>query len=269
MIHKPFGSAARKILSFGLLILLGAATPALAKPHFFYLFDESPDPTSALDASGEGINFSYSGSSGQSDSDAKFGKGSMIVGEEPTTGFGGSILKEPFTQLNEPVEKMTITLWLKLNPGALNTQVTLLQRLNSSIGNQGYFGFSYSPAAGKLTFALDTEDGSENGKFSLSSSKRVPSPSTDWLHLAVTFDHGKIQFFVDGEPLGEAQTLEGITSIPKTTRDSTTVFRAIVSSPGVSHVDDFGYFGDIPLPEADMRTIFTDGLENFVQQKRH
>lgn len=266
----PSAQSMRKIMIAGLSFFLSAVVgmrAAVAASNVFYFFDESPDSLRALDSSGEGFDFLYLGTSSQTTAIARFGAGSLTLGSGPLTGFGETVPPGAFEALGDRISRMTITLWVM--PGIQKqdgAEVFFLQRLNGSTG-QGRFTFNCS-AIPKLQFSTDR--GPDDPTNSTVYSSQIPAWSEgEWTHVAMTFDAGEVVFYLNGQPLDGPQSMpDGITSILPSTDPAVTVFRGMVSSPGIQYVDDFGFFGDEALPPDAIQAIYNHGLKTYRESKK-
>jgi len=222
-------------------------------------FDENSDPALASDSGGEGLDFPYLGESVQSTEMAKFGAGSMALGDDALTGFGSSLASGPQSDFGGSISRMTISLWVKPGRDDIGGQpVFFLQRLNGSF--EGSFTFRFS-ASGHLIFSASVErDGQAEG--SNIQSERTPGLMMgEWTHFAMTFDGGEVTFYRNGEPVGSPQPMrDGVTAIPALANSRLGVLRGLVSSPGVSHLDDFGFFADTALTSDEIANIYEKGL---------
>ena len=83
----------------------------------------------------------------------------------------------------------------------------------------------------------------------------------EWTHVAMTFNEGKVAFYYNGEPVGEVQSMpDGMTSVTAIADLGVGMFRGLVSSPGISHLDDFGFFAETVLSPAEIARIYEKGL---------
>lgn len=242
----------------GVLFLLILVPGAQTAPDIFFYFDEYQDSARAVDDGGSGFDLPYLGESAQTNEAAKFGEGSLALGPGPVMGVGGG-------WLHGSISRMTITLWIKpRDEREGSNQVFLVQRLvRSSIPGQFTFGTHFgSDGLRTLHFYLGRGEGEVMAKIH---SEEMHAWSPDgWIHLAMTYDNGKIVFYVNGEMLGFPQLLPE-EEIVEMFEDASSTLRTMVSSPGVEYMDDFGFFGDAALSEEQIREIYENGLKAFVE----
>ncbi|MEO8205367.1 MAG: LamG domain-containing protein [Chthoniobacterales bacterium] len=246
------------LLSLLTILLHAAPTRSFAEnPNIYYYFEDNNDPTMPTNSYQGLSNIKYEGDTHQTTEQFKFGKGSMVVSEKLNPkgnnigGFTGSS-----QDLEGDIHKMTITAWVR---PADSKQFTLLSRLPASAA--GSFSLVYSHSYKTFFFAITKSDGTRKSYTS------APLPffePNEWLHVALTFDEGKIVFYVNGLPIKDADaTADGITTIP-TPQGKQTLLGFSDSRPG-TYVDDFGLFTDHALTEQEMDKVFNKGLEEFVK----
>ncbi|MEO8204803.1 MAG: LamG domain-containing protein [Chthoniobacterales bacterium] len=240
-----------------LLIALFAATPIHAGDIYYY-FEDNNDPTMPTNSNQGEYSIRYVGETHQSTEQFKFGKGSMVIDEKkgPAGNPIGGFASLPSEFIDE-IHKMTITTWIRPSTSG---DFWIIQRMPN--GAPGYFSLNYSVVY-KCFFFGYTGNDSTQGLGARSNKINFIEPD-EWVHIALTYDAGKIVFYVNGISAGEGDvTAQGSSSIPAVSGSSTlSGFTAL--TPG-SYVDDFGFFPDRALSEADMDVIFNKGLESFVK----
>jgi len=251
----------RARVMIALLLLLASGS---AYPNVYYYFDESPDGASAFDSGGEGVDLPYLGKSTQTTEAAKFGSGSLALGQDAAMGFGSGLAKGPFGALGADISRMTITLWMMVkaddNGGA---GVFMAQRLNAL--GRGGFTFCYSGGR-RFVFYTDGLEGSD-GNAKVTSEPTAVWPAGEWVHVAMTFDKGTVAFYFNGELAGVPQSLpDGVTSISSTDLTAA-IFYGIPSSPSIQYVDDFGFFGEEALSSEEILNIYKNGLKAFAASR--
>jgi len=262
MTSLPLASPVKKLL-FPLLALaaLAGATPARASSPISYCFEEGESTLQARDSGTAGYDLPCLGTSRQTGAEAKFGTGSLELGEGPLTGFGESCGAS--SPSGRKISRMTIMMWIKARPEGMAGQETfLLQRLGPK--GEGAFTFSYS--SGKR-FVFYTSAAKGDNTIAKLQSEPLPTwPGGEWGHVAMTFNQGEVAFYFNGEPVGEPRMLpEEITSIPEIEGEKKGFFRSMVSSPGVSHIDDFGFWADEALSAEQIRAAGESGLKVFLE----
>lgn len=234
-----------------------------ASADVFYCFDEEQDSTHAVDSGGQQIHMPYMGSASRTTDAAKFGEGSMALGEDDLKGLGGQLNVFNGTQeLGKEITKMTVSLWLL--PGDGTQPAFLLQRLNT--GGVGGFQFHYT-SPGVLLFFVQRSDGGEGGA-KVYSNRFPPLQQEEWVHVAMTYADGNVTFYLNGQSLGEAQPVpSGTTSIQDISDSRVAVLRSMVSSHGIRNMDDFAIFTDKALSDEEIQKLCERGVKAYLESR--
>ncbi|MEO8207086.1 MAG: LamG-like jellyroll fold domain-containing protein [Chthoniobacterales bacterium] len=224
---------------------------------FLYYFEDNNDPAMLTNANDGQYSVKYVGDTHQTTTEAKFGKGSMVIDEKK--GPSGNLISGFTTmpsEFIEEIQKMTITFWIK---SATTGDFFIVERLPG--GTPGYFALNYSISYKCLFFSFVGTNGARLG----ARSTKIPFMEPgEWMHVAMTFDEGKVVFYVNGVTMGDGETAsQGVTSIPAA-QGAVTLVGFSRLAPG-SYVDDFGFFTNKVLSESDIDVVFNKGLESFVK----
>ncbi|MEO8205638.1 MAG: LamG-like jellyroll fold domain-containing protein [Chthoniobacterales bacterium] len=255
-----------------LLTLIGirASDSFAADSGTYYYFEDNSDPAVPAN-SGEGLfNLHYLGDTQQTTTQAKFGKGSMLIGqkkgEAPVIIKGYGVASMP-SEFNDGIRKMTISLWVRpaiQQEGSANSFTPgflIFARYGGAGGvGVGYFMFAFAYKA--LEFNIYSESTGKIEKFRSAPVKYVESD--EWIHLAMTFDEGKIVFYLNGLPISDTDASSlNVTTIPESQGKSIMIGFSN-SRPG-DCIDDFGFWAGTAASESDIDKIYNKGIQEFVK----
>ncbi|MEO6054008.1 MAG: LamG domain-containing protein [Chthoniobacterales bacterium] len=235
-----------------------------------YYFEDNNDPSVPTNSGNAPFALHYLGDTQQTTTQAKFGKGSMLIGEKKGDvifiNHGSGFASQP-SEFNDAIEKMTITAWVRpVNPsdGGQNSFYPGFLILARSGGENAWgvghfmFGFAYN----KLELRYYSDGGLKQVFQSPLIKRRFESE--EWTHLAVTFDQGKMVFYVNGLPIGDADGAP-----MKATNISEMPGKSVLVGFTASHagdcIDDFGFLVGRALSESDIEKVYDKGLQEFVK----
>ncbi|MEO6053002.1 MAG: LamG domain-containing protein [Chthoniobacterales bacterium] len=257
------------LLSLALGLLAAFPIHSLAAdPGIYYYFEDNSDPTMPINSGDGPFNFHYLGDTLQTTTQAKFGKGSMLIGEKKGDALyinHGNGFASQQSEFSDGIEKMTITAWVRpANPpegrNSFYPGFWIFGRLS---GNDGWgpghftFGFAYD----KLQFTYYS-DGGQKQTFNSSPIKYVESE--EWTHVGMTFDQGKIVFYFNGLPIGDADgTPVKATNISQV--DGKSILIGFSNNHKGDCIDDFGFLVGRALTESEIDTVYNKGLQEFVK----
>ncbi|MEO8205497.1 MAG: LamG-like jellyroll fold domain-containing protein [Chthoniobacterales bacterium] len=245
-----------------------------AEPSFYYYFEDNNDPSMPTNSGEAPFALRYLGDTQQTTTQHKFGKGSMLIselkGEAFLIGKGTGVVAMP-SEFSDAISKMTITAWVRpsLPPegqtNCFKPGFNILDRLvpePATGGSRGLgcFIYCFINGAFQLTYCSDGDKKVTN----LRSAPIKYVESEEWVHMAVTFDAGKAVFYFNGLPVGDADgSLTGAANISEV--QGRGILAGFFNSHPGDSIDDFGFFVDRALTEAEMDTVYNKGLEAFVK----
>ncbi|MEO6846450.1 MAG: LamG-like jellyroll fold domain-containing protein [Chthoniobacterales bacterium] len=235
---------------------------ARADINHVYCFDDNRDPAAPSNSSGEASLLRYSGESGQTTKECKFGTGSMML-KEAKGKRGGPVapglISNPGDFSGE-IHKMSFTTWIL--PAVGNINISLIHRISKlpyTHTPPGSFQFGYSRAYHCLFFKSIGKDGQIlNAKSSVLHSILGGL----WVQVGFTFDEGNVTIYVNGVAVGNDKS-PAITSIPALPQGFIVAF----NNAAGSYVDDFALIFDRAFTESEMDQVYTEGLANFLKAK--
>lgn len=189
----------------------------------------------------------------------KFGEGSLeIAGPFSMDVPKGSLLTD---SLGEAIDKMSLTLWLRLPEEGTKKGVVIANRTVGP-GEAGRWGAGWVAKRLGLTFT--------NGSGPMVSMARkphtVPIPPQTWTHLALVVDGQRVVFYVNGQ---EVETRElSSPGVPAVDEISHAHMQFLRGLPKGAFVDDFGYFGTTALTPDEIDAICQSGLRAFMESRR-
>ncbi len=138
--------------------------------------------------------------------------------------------------------------------------LVFFQRMMGSRRKPGFFAFynqSNIERSGNMigTFRF-TATGPEGTPETVASKETWTLTPGEWHHVLMTFDHGQVQFFLNGEALGEAQKLSSLEIIPALQRSAKS-FRMALGFGGA--VDDVVIRLNQKLTHEEIRKHFAEG----------
>ncbi|MEO6053875.1 MAG: LamG-like jellyroll fold domain-containing protein [Chthoniobacterales bacterium] len=239
-----------------ILIPIGASHSFASGSDIYYYFEDNNDPAMPTNSNESFYDIKYMGDTHQTTDQHKFGKGSMLIAEKKNqrdVNIGG--LEGSAQGLDGEIHKMTITAWVR--PAAVKN-FTVLSRLPAV---PGAFTLVYSSNNKCFYFQFVKSDGSRQ---SFASGKIPFIEPQEWMHAGLTFNEGKIMFYANGLPIGDADAAAlGVTSISAAQgKQKFVMFNDLVPE---SYVDDFGFLADRALTEPEMDKVFNKGLEDFLK----
>ncbi|MEO6846743.1 MAG: LamG domain-containing protein [Chthoniobacterales bacterium] len=244
-----------------LFLVFGGRLAHGAEANYLFYFEDNQD-LKKLTNSGSAQNpMLYTAPSHQTADQAKFGKGSLAIVE--TLGAKGEHYSGGFVcgipSFSGEIHKMTITTWLR-RPSS-EGEINIFMRMPAEA--PGGFSFQYSAYSKNLGLRV----AGPGGKADLINSEPINCFFADeWIHFGVTFDEGKIIFYVNGLPVGGGDmAAHGIKTIPASA-PATTQFNAFFGLQTGSYVDDFGFFTDRVLTAEEMDFLYSNGLEELVKK---
>jgi len=255
--------------------------PSLAAAEDAVLFFDNPG-NAGLANGGGGSEFQVNlvGAADVSTEVKKFGEGSLHL-QEDTAGISQVLDVSPFAEWTGPIEQMSIVCWVYLPSSYegkgftiadrwyLPTRTEREQRSEEEANYEGDWRFHYHAETGLRFFLRENQSTVSVGR-----NRMPPLLPEEWVHFAMTFDHGKIVFYLNGVPVGGGDLRA---PIPATSASDPARlrFHAFCSPgspfpgpPAGTYVDDFGYF-DRVLQEDDVSRIVDGGLRQFFQDQTH
>ncbi|MEO6053891.1 MAG: LamG-like jellyroll fold domain-containing protein, partial [Chthoniobacterales bacterium] len=239
-------------LIVGLLSLaMGRSFAADSNLYYFEDNKNSEQPTN----SGESpYIFHYRGASHQTTEQHKFGNGGVEINENSKHRKG---LETVLQSTPQEIHKMSIVVWYR--PSNVE-RVTVLRKRMPMDYISNTFSFMYVRNGYDCMFFNFLNGGMNHDA---RSSKIRCLISEEWIHLAVTFNEGKVAFYVNALPYGEVdKSSAGETTIQSTPGQN--VLQAFIDAGSGSYVDDLGVFFDRALSAEDVEKIYTDGLKDYV-----
>jgi len=240
----------RILLSILPLLLLTVAHGA--PPDVVYLFDDIDRPMEAVDAGHITRDIKLTAGSHISEEEPRFGKGSLLIqGGQRAATAGWYAPLESVLEFADETEKMTMTLWIRATEVG---SVPLVRRSQFSGKDPGTFGF-HLDGVGRLVFSIDKQK---------VQSAPIGLQAGQWTHLAVTFDKGAVIFYVNGE---EAASMPiEVEKVPMASLKGS--FSGFLNAPVGLFADDFGFFGNRTLTADDIKQLYQEGLEKWMQKKQ-
>ncbi|MEO8205309.1 MAG: LamG-like jellyroll fold domain-containing protein [Chthoniobacterales bacterium] len=258
----------RSLLS-ALLALLSLNTCLAADPTLYFFFEDNADPAVPTNSGVAPFALSYLGDSHQSTAEAKFGKGSMLIGEKKgdltILGQAFGLASKP-SAFNGAIHKMTITAWVR----AIENPESPKNCLSPGFNIMGrYSAHGPGPGSFMLSFAYDALqfDYYSEGSKKVESFRSLPIRYVEanvWTQMAVTFDEGKVVFYFNGIASGDADgTPLKATVISEATVGS--LFAGFTNLRTGGYVDDVGVLIGRALTEEEIEKVYNTGLENFIK----
>ncbi|MEO8206623.1 MAG: LamG-like jellyroll fold domain-containing protein [Chthoniobacterales bacterium] len=242
-----------------LLLLLaglsGIGRSFAENPNLIYYFEDNKNPAQPTSSGEVPYTLYYRGETHQSTEQAKFGHGSMKVAENSRHQRGLGSLPQEFSG---DIHKMSIVAWIRparIGEFSLVRKRIPMERIPNSFA-LGYVTSGYDC----MMFGFLNSGANQGGR----SSKIRVVISEEWIHMAVTFDKGKVAFYLNGLPYGDmdASSKEGTTI---QTLPGLNVFQSFYDLAPGSYVDDFGMFFDRAFTAQEIETIYETGLEDFLK----
>ncbi len=249
-LHRTLGGA------FCALALWCSGTAAGAAPLMF----RWDAPAEAAVDSGPGhLSLEWRDSADQSIQmeGAKFGPGCLrrnAPRREFPNGMVWQSLSNQLPELQLPIEKMTLACWVYL-PAAYDGEGFMLVRrdVNHSEAHHGVLSFGYNSNLRSLRFHAE-------GNRPVSA--RATLHPENWTHLAMTYDRGRVVFYLNGEPLKELET--GAERIPEVAASGrTALFKALGGLPEGTLVDDLYIDLEGALSPESLRQLSEKGSAAF------
>lgn len=291
-----------KVLPFSLCMLILTVDVACAVDNVYY-FDDNRDPAAPTNSISGALVLHYVGKTHQTADDPKFGSGCMVIElpeegkSEAQTNWGRAPragLASASAAFNGELHKMTITAWIRPPSSTKgfyifmrrnaprpesareNTPNNMVQPLGFppgyllwSVGRgfagagEGFFSFGYSEEYKALFFNFFPAG---KGRVTFRSPRFNSVLQGIWIQMGMTFDEGKMVFYVNGLPIATQETgVDGPTSISAATGDA--VIAAFYNLEAGGEVDDFGFFTDRAFTSAEMDKVYSDGLKKLLETK--
>lgn len=267
------------LLSFATSVLI--AVLPLHAGQFTLLFDNLDTPDSAKDSSGNDLNMEVSsGSADISTEMKKFGVGSLQLLEGRAPGIRQSLAVPPFDQLAGEMSRMSIVCWVYLPESGVSEEGFFIagrtydrQALKDASPEERAVGVWRFTVARSMGLWFEVGSG---GKIRVDTSRAMPSESflvpEQWIHLAMTFEQGVVNFYINGQQVHGGFLPGGVSSIPAMESGAEHGVWDIGSNPGYaypamphdSHIDDFGFFGNRVLSAKEIDAIHQHGLREFL-----
>ncbi|MEO8824297.1 MAG: LamG-like jellyroll fold domain-containing protein [Chthoniobacterales bacterium] len=234
---------------------------AVAAPDFnlYYFFENNADPTVPANSGGATQAMHFNADTRQTTTQHKFGQGSMEVMGDPAdklqhhAGFT-SLLNE----WNGAIHKMSVVTWIR--PSLTSRELCVLSRI-AYPAPEGTMLFRYFPTPYNCySFSFV---GKDRKFYGINSDKFLCVLGGEWMHMAMTFNEGKVAFYINGLPVGGTDL--GNVFIPEI--KAAAVLEGFYNLPRGSNVDDFGLFTDRVLSAADIEKIYNNGLDEFLKTK--
>ncbi|MEO8206624.1 MAG: LamG-like jellyroll fold domain-containing protein [Chthoniobacterales bacterium] len=237
-------------LILGLLSLNLSAAPA-----FVYYFEDNSDPTQPTNSGGATpFNLLYRGETRQTTDQAKFGHGSMEIKENAERRKGFYTL--PVDSVGD-IHKLTLALWVR--PSTTKGFMLMLKLVpNGHAPNSLSFGYIRD---GYDCLNFNFYDGKVNNPFM--SNKVRCLISGEWIHLAATFDEGKVAFYVNGLPYGGGTAADPKSTVI-TSEPGQSIWISLYNLSDGSYVDDYALFLDRALSEEDVDGLYHNGLKAYL-----
>lgn len=241
-----------------LILLLVGTTAIAADSNLYYFFEDNVDPALPTNSGGATQVMHFNPDTRQTTSVHKFGKGSMEVVGDPA-----EIRQHPagFTSLpNEwsgAIHKMSVVTWIR--PSITSQEIGILSRITYPAPDGTILLRYIQTPYNYLTLSFI----SNNQNHYVLSDRFLCVLADEWVHMAVTFDEGKIVYYINGLPAGSGDV--GIAFIPAIKEPAR--LEGFYSLPRGSYVDDFGLFMDRALSATDIEKIYNNGLEEFLKTK--
>lgn len=265
-VFEVYAAGGLRVLVLAICLLttrLGAEVPDL-----FHFYEEDTEPGYVADSLTSEFRIKLAEGSQISFTQARFGKGSLLI--SPHEGRSGVaweklINSEEWKPFQAEIDKMTITAWVR--PSGTEPFI-IFWRIPSQTSLPGFFQFTFlGGASNRLYFAATGPGEGEKGtgaQHILMSSLSVTPLTGEWNHFALTFEDGEVRFYLNGELVGEPRFFP-LEVIPA----SENRFPSLKAVAGVgegSYVDDFGFFGNRALSGDDIRSIYENGLQAFLEK---
>ncbi len=188
---------------------------------------------------------------------AKFGPG-CLRRKAPRKEFPNGMIWQPLSsqmpELQLLVEKMTLACWVHL-PAIYDGEGFMLVRrdVNHSEAHHGVLSFGYNGNLRALRFHAE-------GNRPVSA--RAMLHPGNWTHLAMTYERGRVVFYLNGEPLKEAETgAEGIPEVSASGRAG--LFKALGGLPEGALADDLYIDLEEALSPEALRQLVEKGSAAF------
>lgn len=203
----------------------------------------------------------YRGTTHQTTEQHKFGKGSVLITEKTSPhGYNLGGFSGPASEIPGDIRKLTITAWVRPVDGK---PFVIFSRFPPAIpaSTPGSLEFVYSSAYKCFWFEFFQADKTRPAF----RSKKINFIEPDeWLHIAVTFDEGKVVFYMNGLPIGDADASSTTQSI-YAAQEGQILGGFVDARPG-TYVDDFGIFADRALNPEEIDQIYHNGLKEFLKE---
>ncbi|MEO8206625.1 MAG: LamG-like jellyroll fold domain-containing protein [Chthoniobacterales bacterium] len=239
-----------------LVAILGTPiNPAFAATSNIFYFEDNANPTQPTDSSANSQNLFYRGKTHQTTKQSRFGHHSMEILQNDLQQKG---LDSPPADLPAELHKLSLVVWVR--PASINSFTILRKRVPGEyIPNS--FAFGYAARGYKCLMLNFFYNGSNHNT---RSSKIFTLMSEEWIHLAVTFDQGKVAFYLNGLPFGGVNESSPAGTTIQTTPGQN-VYQSFFDIEDGSYVDDFGIFFDRALNPEEIEKIYTTGLQDYLK----
>ena len=249
---------------FAALFLVASVQAGL--PDLFQTFEDAAEPGYVADPQQGEVRVKFPEGSQISFEEARFGKGSLLINSsgdrKNTLAWEALLSSAELEAFQSETRSLTLVAWVRSPDWK---PFVLFWRVPSDIGLPGFFQFAFlGGEKSKLFFSVTgPEEAGKGVRHEVLSPKTVSIVPEDWNHFAVTFDEGVVQFYCNGEPVGEPCSLP-IEEIPPLAAKFPSM-KAFLGVDAGSSVDDFGLFGDRALSGEDIRAIHDTGLQAFLE----
>lgn len=177
---------------------------------------------------------------------------------------GGVYLKSDNPEadsLFQAMKAFTVSLRIRFDTVS-NSPIFFERMLGSTNKNPGYFRFGNQSNTGDAkerrgTLRFLVTDPSGNYQ-QVASSESWIQIQEQWATVGLTFDQGAVQFYVNGEPLGEPQKIT-VEQIPSGAPDLTRHIRAAFGFEGA--FDDLLVVPDQALSPEQMQAVYQNGIQ--------
>lgn len=216
-------------------------------PDFVFDFEQPEGSAHVVNATAHGQEIALRQPTQVKTGGARFGAGSLEVSQSPDGATGGwYIYVKTMPELAAESSALTIASWVRLPE--VGKRVVIAGRGALKGEKEGAFSFGIDRLQ-RAFFQINEE---------LIQTPEFDVPAEQWIHLAMTYQAGVIQFYLDGVELYRGES--AATTIPPVSADQASFTGLLHSSSGTG-MDDFVFLGSKALEPAEIGRLVQDGVE--------